>query len=295
MKVKLISLIKIFISFVFIASGLIKGIDPYGTSLKIDEYSNMFGILFLQDYSMFISVCLCSVELSIGLCVLFEVYLLLMLYSALILLLIFTVLLILINVIPGISIVECGCFGDLVPMTASVSLMKNLLLIGFIIILLYKYRCNNIFSKHHIIIAIIILLFSVCFPMYSAEKLPFVELSDYKIGADLHNIRSFQIYNNEVEKVTSKVLDSDRSIIIVKKQEFSTNEQIIINRIYNYRCHFCIVIIAGLSSGLGDNDTLYCSDNILKLLSRTHDNSVIYLEKGLIIKKYKLKEISDLH
>ena len=57
------------------ASGGLKGVDPYGTSLKLSEYFRVWGWSgFVADYPLAWSVCLCAGELCMGLLLLFGVF-----------------------------------------------------------------------------------------------------------------------------------------------------------------------------------------------------------------------------
>ena len=52
----------------FIVSGWLKGVDPYGTSLKLSEYFRVWGWSgFVADHPLAWSVCLCAGELRLGL------------------------------------------------------------------------------------------------------------------------------------------------------------------------------------------------------------------------------------
>lgn len=289
MRLRFFYIIKVLLSLIFISSGLLKGIDPYGTSLKLNEYFNQFEIGFLKDSSLIVSVCLCSAEIFLGFCMLFNTYLNQVLYVAVLMLLIFTLLLILIIIIPGASIADCGCFGDFIQMSLPISIVKNVLLIGFISVLLYMLKVEDVkFLKcNNSGIAIAIVLISASIPIYSAKALPLFELSEYKIGANLRNVKSFQVVNSEYDNVTEYLLNSECHIIIIQKKEFSEKELEIINNIrrhnLNMKCN--IDIITGLNSKY-NNEVLYSSDSMLKMIVRTPNNSLIYLKNGHI--KYKV-------
>ena len=113
MKIKIAYTFKVVLSLFFILSGLLKGIDPYGTSLKIIEYCSQFGLRFLNDDAMILSVVLCSLEICIGMCILLNICLWSMLYISLILLAFFTLLLVIVSIVPELRVDDCGCFGDL--------------------------------------------------------------------------------------------------------------------------------------------------------------------------------------
>ena len=146
---KIFNLIKFFLTCTLIFSGLVKGIDPYGTSLKVLEYCNQFGVEVTTDISMVLSVILCGVEIFIGFCLALNIYLKLMIYVALIILLLFTLMIGIMTISPVMRIAECGCFGDLLPISISMSFIKNIVLIIFAVILIFavKFDYFHFFKK----------------------------------------------------------------------------------------------------------------------------------------------------
>ena len=59
----------------FVSSGWLKGVDPYGTSLKLSEYFRVWGWSgFVADHPLAWSVCLCAGELCLGLLLLSGVF-----------------------------------------------------------------------------------------------------------------------------------------------------------------------------------------------------------------------------
>lgn len=296
LNTKLADIFKIVLSLSFILSGLMKGIDPYGTSLKIIEHCSQFGLEFLNGEAMILSAGLCSLEICIGLCLLFNVYLQPILYTALTTLVMFTLLLVTVSVVPEMSIEDCGCFGDILPMSLPVSIAKNILLIGVAVGMLYLINRGGIQYNQRIgvIPIVVVLALSICIPVYSAVRLPFIEFTEYGIGADLHNVKSFQLVNGEYANVTQTVLNNEHQIFIVKKQEFSAKESGIVRTLTKSASdgHYNIDVIVGVSSENQRNE-LYCTENTLKMIARTPGNAVIYLEKGIIKRKMKLGNIPN--
>ena len=132
----------------------------------------------------------------------------------------FTFLLVVVSIVPEISVEDCGCFGDILSMSLSVSIAKNILLIGVAVGMLYLIKKGNIRYKHRkgVISTVVMLVLSICIPVYSAVRLPFIEFTEYGIGADLHNVKSFQLVNGEYANVTQKILDNELQILIVKSR-----------------------------------------------------------------------------
>ena len=57
---------RIVLACTFIVSGFLKVIDPWGTSLKVNEYLSIYGVEFLRAGSMPFSIWLCGAELMMG-------------------------------------------------------------------------------------------------------------------------------------------------------------------------------------------------------------------------------------
>ena len=65
-KCKIDKILQIIIGLIFVVSGISKGVDPYGTALKITEYSEAFAIGLSDNVYMLLSVLLCGIEIFIG-------------------------------------------------------------------------------------------------------------------------------------------------------------------------------------------------------------------------------------
>ena len=288
------NLIKVFLACTLIFSGLVKGVDPYGTSLKVLEYCNQFGVEVTTDISMVLSVILCGVEIYIGLCLAFNIYLKPMIYVALIILLLFTMIIGIMTIFPVMRIAECGCFGDLLPMSISMSFIKNIVLIIFAVILLFAVKLDffHFSEKNNLEYVALSVILAFAIPLYSTIWLPFIEFSEYKIGADLNNIKSFQVLNGKYENITGSILNPEYKILIIKKREFTNKELSKIERLktLHSKKQYSIDIITDITSA-GKSDILYCSVNTLKMIVRTPSNAIVYLEDGVIIEKQKLRDI----
>ena len=59
----------------FVASGWLKGVDPYGTSLQMEEYFRVWGMDGAwSKYSMAWAILLCTGELFLGLLLVFGIF-----------------------------------------------------------------------------------------------------------------------------------------------------------------------------------------------------------------------------
>ena len=62
----LILISRIFVSILFIISGLIKANDTIGFSYKLNEYFEVFSLTFLSEFSVFIAAVICVLEIVLG-------------------------------------------------------------------------------------------------------------------------------------------------------------------------------------------------------------------------------------
>ena len=60
------------VGLIFVFSGFVKAVDPWGTALKVNEYLSIYGMEQLSGVSMVFSIWLCGAELMMGLMLLFK-------------------------------------------------------------------------------------------------------------------------------------------------------------------------------------------------------------------------------
>ena len=110
-------IIQYILSILFLFSGIVKAVDPYGTALKLNEYFKWFEndyatkLDFLQNYSMPTAIILCAIEIAVGVMLLYGVFRKVSAIATLLIIIPFTILTgIMAFSFSGIN--DCGCFGD---------------------------------------------------------------------------------------------------------------------------------------------------------------------------------------
>lgn len=111
---------------VFLFSGFVKGADPWGTAIKLDEYFSAFGLGSAGDLSFGLSVLLSAVEMTLGLGLLFGVGLRFTGMCTFLFMTGFTLLTLWIALTDPVA--DCGCFGDAVKLTNWQTFWKNVVL-----------------------------------------------------------------------------------------------------------------------------------------------------------------------
>ena len=132
------------VGLIFVFSGFVKAVDPWGTALKVNEYLSIYGMEQLSGVSMVFSIWLCGAELMMGLMLLFKVRTRLVSIFALASMIFFTVLTFLSAT--WIPVEDCGCFGDALKLTPWETFAKNLIILPMVFVVWYRYRGRPVFE-----------------------------------------------------------------------------------------------------------------------------------------------------
>lgn len=180
-----IMLIRWFVGLLFIFSGLIKANDPLGLSYKMQEFFEVWGWHFLNDYTLLFSLVMNVLEVVAGVAVIVGWRKRSISWMLLLLIIFFTFL-------TGYALFSgkiktCGCFGDCLPLTPAMSFGKDILLLFLILILLFTNRkLSSLMSESTAIMYVVLSLFvTVGLQWYVLKYLPLVDCLPYKKGNDI--------------------------------------------------------------------------------------------------------------
>lgn len=172
----------------FIFSGLVKGIDPMGTAIKISEYASSFGFALPEAGATFLAVALNTIEGLLGFCLILGVTP--RLTGGLSLLVMSTMTLLTLYIVIYNPVKDCGCFGDALKISNTQTFIKNLILLPLALLLWVKRsRWARLLDEgwDPALIVITILLL-VNFNIYPLRHLPVVDFRPYKVGSDLQEL-----------------------------------------------------------------------------------------------------------
>lgn len=272
----------------FIFSGLLKGLDPYGLSLKIDEYLQVYGIGHSSACADILSIFLCGLEMLLGSMLLLGLMKPFPILGILSMLSFFTVLTALSTFIPQYRIEECGCFGNLFPMSSEKSLFKNGVLIVIAALYLFSERnitcanCNNFLLEAFTLVLVASISFGI--PVYGTLQQSILDTGGYKIGVDVKSMPTFRIVDNQYRDITDTVTKASNSIILVQKQSFTTEERKRVSHISHNKGPLVVLRYEACDTIPGLPN--YVSNpNLLKSLIRSRHNAVIEMSNGTIQKK----------
>jgi uncharacterized membrane protein YphA (DoxX/SURF4 family) len=181
----ILNISRIIVGVLFIFSGLVKANDPLGLGYKMQEFFEVWGLTFLDNYTLAFSVAMIAFEIIAGVAVLVGWQMKLFSWLLLLLILFFTFL-------TGYALFsgkirECGCFGDCIPLTADQSFMKDLILLVLIGFIFWKRNqitpaLNTMYSMVSLFFAAV---FSFAFQWYVLVHLPVKDCLPYKIGNNI--------------------------------------------------------------------------------------------------------------
>jgi uncharacterized membrane protein YphA (DoxX/SURF4 family) len=176
---------RILVALVFIFSGFVKGVDPLGTAYRIEDYFIAFGTDWANPLSLFLSIFLCTVEFTLGMCLLLNFRLKILAWPLLLMMTFFTLLTLndaIYNPVP-----DCGCFGDAIKLTNWQTFYKNIVLQTLVLIIFFyrkKYHSMFLPKIDHISIAFVFAAFAT-FSFYNYCHLPMIDFLGWKIGTNL--------------------------------------------------------------------------------------------------------------
>jgi len=172
---------------VFVFSGFVKAIDPLGSTYKIEDYLRTFGGFFesMADYAFPLAIALSTIELLIGLNLIFKIQLNLTAILGLLFMIVMTPLTLYIAIKNPVT--DCGCFGDALVISNWATFFKNIVLIGLIIlILVYQSKFRPFLSlKVQQIGTVTFIAAGILLSIYSYRHLPMIDFLPYKTGVNI--------------------------------------------------------------------------------------------------------------
>jgi hypothetical protein len=176
---------RVILGVTFIFSGFVKGIDPWGSAYKFNDYFNAMGLEWLLWAAFPLGVFLAFAEFAIGVGLLFNMFIRFFSWMAVLFMAFFLPLTLWIAIKNPVT--DCGCFGDALVITNWETFYKNVVLTVFAIIVV-KYR-NNMEWKWGknpgMVLGIATLIGYIAIVYYSYNHLPIIDFRPYKVGVNI--------------------------------------------------------------------------------------------------------------
>ncbi len=174
---------RIFVGLVFVFSGFVKAVDPWGTAYKNNDYLLAMGLESIVSLSFALAVLLIAAEFLVGFSLIFNVNTKLASWGALIFMIIFTPLTLWLAIANPVS--DCGCFGDAVKMTNWQTFYKNVIILALaLIVFTQRNKFFNSFLSRNWQWAIsgfgLVIVSAIMW--YSYRHLPLIDFLPFKEG-----------------------------------------------------------------------------------------------------------------
>lgn len=181
-----------FSGILFIFSGFVKADDPLGSKYKFIDYFEAWGIddIFAPT-ALVLGIILSTVELLVGLALLFKLFPKLSSLGALLFMVGFTPITLYLALQQNISgkelVHDCGCFGDALILTNWQTFVKNvIILIPVVITFIFRKRFEETITKNKSLLAIgLLTVMIVGISVYALRHLPPIDFRPYKVGTTL--------------------------------------------------------------------------------------------------------------
>ena len=179
-------ILRVAIGLLFIFSGVVKANDPLGLTYKMNEFFEVWGMSFMINYSLGLSVLMIAFEITCGVAMIvgnvFRLYV-----TLLLLLNIFFTFLTGYALYSG-KIKECGCFGDCIKISNTATFYKDVALTaGVLFLFIFRYRVFPIFNKSAVNAIIVGLAAAFAFgaQWWVLHHLPVHDCLPYKVGNNI--------------------------------------------------------------------------------------------------------------
>src|SRR5690554_3821707 len=186
----LLVLVRLIVGGLFIFSGIIKVNDPVGTSIKFEEYFDVFSydiapfFAYLKEVSLTLAVVLVVLEVVLGVMLILGVKLRLTVVLLSLIILFFTFLTFYSAYFNKVT--DCGCFGDAIKLTPWESFYKDIFLLILIAILfVFRKDLSDTSSPWLKGAALTSLVLSLILSIVAIRNLPFIDFRAYKEGVHI--------------------------------------------------------------------------------------------------------------
>ena len=206
--------IRIIVGGLFIVSGFTKGIDPWGTIFKFNEYIGAWGYEVWDSLVLVGVFILCIAEFITGFCILTGCFRRTSSIAAILIMAFMLPLTLWLAIKNPIS--DCGCFGDAIKLSNWETFYKNIILtLGTLWLLFFNKKVSCLINPYLQWIGLLaagIYLFAIAWIGYYYQ--PLIDFRDYKIGTrivddeediseDEDDFLRFKYRKNGIEKIFS--------------------------------------------------------------------------------------------
>ncbi len=292
---------------VFFLSGILKLMDPLGTSLIVSSYLSFLHLGFLQFSSGLLACIFPLVECILGSAMILGVFRKPTGIAVLALQVFFTLLTLLLVIFN--PQMDCGCFGEAIHLTHTQSFIKNLILLALWALAFLPLRKETPAPRKSKFIGFALVGVSVLlFLLYSSLSLPLIDFTPLKSGVELYSESEFEGEEISVMDSQGEYADSvltEGKVLAISVYELSkvkpkTWQKIssLVSEASSLGYSPVLLLsssVAQAQSAVSDNllgISYFCDKKTLMTLNRSNAG-VSYISDGLITAKWSRHSLPD--
>jgi len=180
------TLFQLLLGLTFVFSGLVKGIDPVGTRIKLIEYMQYFELEMFSVWAMALAWALSIFEFVLGLYVIFAIRRRLTLSVIALIMLIFLPLTLFLALENPVD--DCGCFGDAIVLTNWQTFWKNVVIMAMVVWISFnrQYMVKPLGKTTYTVYVYGDILLICLLAALGTWRLPFIDFRPYRPGLNLY-------------------------------------------------------------------------------------------------------------
>ena len=324
-RIILVNVCRWLLALVMMLSGLLKAVDPVGAVYKLQEYAAAFSLSAISDdWLLAVAIAQAAVEFLLGLYLFVGIYRRVAPFVALLAMLLFTPLSLYLWISGAVS--DCGCFGESVALSNGATLLKNILLLFFAVVV---FMGRSLFIlKQSSKVRWAVVLFSLCYifglQSFCLSHLPLIDFGSYAVGNNLRSMVAVVPEQGEADGKTERVefsiidWESDTEladelladtgyvcIVPVESVEAASVTHIDkINDLYDYctanDIRFCAVSSSGeeevflWAKRTGAEYPMYWADEAMLRSMLRSNPGLVLLKDGVIVGKWAAADIPSV-
>jgi hypothetical protein len=218
------------------------------------------------------------------------------------------------------KVTDCGCFGDAIKLTPWETFWKNVVLIGLILLLLFRVQnVREIFPKKLSTFLILVALFSFSYTTYHVlNHLPIIDFRAYAVGKNIKEgmkypedgsvppVHDFMLEDTQND-LAPQILAMDKVMLVIVYNASKSYDKgfVEIKKIAD-RAIYKGYNVYGVSASFEDDliliqnnydlpfNFLFCDETTLKTMIRANPG-VMTLSKGTVTGKWNWNDIDDIN
>lgn len=286
-KDKISRVTSVVLGVVFIVSGLMKAVDPVGTSLIVGSYFWMFRFWFLGPLALAVGEIVSICEALLGVILVVGCWRKLAAIFSAIVLGGFTILSVIVLILN--PAMDCGCFGQFIHLTHLQSLIKNLVLDALWCVVFIPFPKTIKISRRQKVtlyaMALAVLGISVFYMFHN----PPVDLTDYAVGTAITSDNVPSIHDSNNNYLTTEDFRGEKAIITVWNPDRLPRATMSLVRKLSYRPEYIVVTVQGRPLPINNN---YFGDMRAMMSINRSNGGVTYIRDGVIVGKAERSKLA---